>query len=220
MARLRCAGTSLKLRRRELLYSEGEGSQFVYLIERGFVRISRTGESGQRQVLAFRVPGDVCGFPDREVYVNSAEAVTEAKISRISACRLQQMMLEDPQLQFTLFTKMLRDFRQAELRIVMLGQQNTSQRLATFLLDLMDVPDFYDEKDSSLTIPVDRFDLADFLGTAPESAARAFAKLECRGLVRRTSSRVIKIIDPTGLRMMRRGPRRETRLEPLAAENL
>jgi Mn-dependent DtxR family transcriptional regulator len=71
-----------------------------------------------------------------------------------------------------------------------------------------------------LNIPINRFDLADFLGTAPETAARAFAKLESRGLVRRTTSRVIRIVDPPGLRVMRRGPRREARIESLATKDL
>src|SRR6185369_3088843 len=92
MSCLQRAGTPLKFRRREPLYSEGEKGQFVYLVEDGIIRVSRSGESGQRQVLAFRVSGDVFGFPEREVYVNSAEAVTEARLSRISWPRLQQMM--------------------------------------------------------------------------------------------------------------------------------
>jgi CRP-like cAMP-binding protein len=219
MSCLQRAGTPLKFRRREPLYSEGEKGQFVYLVEDGIIRVSRSGESGQRQVLAFRVSGDVFGFPEREVYVNSAEAVTEARLSRISWPRLQQMMLEDPELHFTLFTKIMRDFRQAQSRIVMLGQQNTCQRLATFLLELMDIPHFYDAKNSLLNIPINRFDLADFLGTAPETAARAFAKLESRGLVRRTTSRVIRIVDPPGLRVMRRGPRRGARIESPVPED-
>jgi CRP-like cAMP-binding protein len=115
---------------------------------------------------------------------------------------------------------MMRDFRQAQSRIVMLGQQNTCQRLATFLLDLMNIPDFYDARNSVLELPINRFDLADFLGTAPESAARAFSKLESRGLVRRATSRSIRIVDPSGLRMVRRGPRREARAESLAAESV
>jgi len=220
LASIHRVATSLKIDRGTTLFSEGEEARFVYLVDEGIFRVSRSGESGQRQILAFRVPGDVFGFSDRGDYANSADSVTPARVLRIPWSRLQQMMLEDAQLQFHLFEKMMRDFRQAQSRIVMLGQQNTCQRLATFLLDLMNIPDFYDARNSVLKLPINRFDLADFLGTAPESAARAFSKLESRGLVRRATSRSIRIVDPSGLRMVRRGPRREARAESLAAESV
>ena len=218
LAGLYRAATSLKLGGGATLYSEGEEARFVYLIDEGIVRVSRSAESGQRQILAFRVAGDVFGFPDCGRYVNTADTATPARVYRISWTRLQQMMLDDPQLQFHLFAKMMREFRQAQSRIVMLGQQNTCQRLATFLLDLMEVSEVFDAKNSILKLPINRFDLADFLGTAPESAARAFAKLEARGLIRRATSRAIKIVDAKGLRLMRRAPRRESRTELLTGE--
>ena len=220
LARLYRAATSLKLTRSATLYSEGQEGLFVYFVEAGIVRVSRSAESGQRQILAFRVAGDVLGFPDRGRYANTADTVTPARVFQISWPRLQQMMLEDPELQFHLFGKMMRDFRRAQSCIVMLGQQNTCQRLATFLLDLMEVDEVFDAKNSLLQLPISRFDLADFLGTAPKSAARAFAKLENRGLVRRATSRMIEIVDAAGLRTMCAAPRREGRTEFLAGESL
>ena len=213
------AATLLKFPMGTSLYSEGDKAAFVYLLGEGFVRISRTAESGHRQVLDFRAPGDILGFPDHEHYVNSADTVTHVCVYRIAWVRLQQMMLENPQLQFNLFKRVMRDFRQAQARIVMLGQQNTCQRLATFLIGLMNIPEFYDSKNAVLRIPVNRFDLADFLGTAPESAARAFAKLETRGLIRRSTSRAIKVMDLPGLRVVQRGPRREARSDSPVADN-
>ena len=220
LASIHRVAAQLKLSRGATLFSEGEEAGFVYLIDEGVVRVSRSGESGQRQILAFRVPGDVFGFSDCGRYANSADAVTPTRVFRIPWSRLQTMMLQNPQLQYHLFEKMVRDFRQAQSRIVMLGQQNACQRLATFLLDLMELPGMFDEKNSLLRLPINRFDLADFLGTAPESAARAFAKLENRGLICRTTSRSIKIVDVRGLRQMRRAPRRETRVESLVAEGV
>jgi len=62
-----------------------------------------------------------------------------------------------------------------------------------------------------LKLPVNRFDLADFIGAAPESAARAFAKLERLGYIRRVTSRTIEILDEEGLRSVQHGPRRSNR---------
>ena len=190
------------------VFSEGEDAGFLYFIDEGVFRISRCAESGRRQILAFRVPGDLLGRPENGRYVNSAETVGPARVYRIAWLRMQQMMLADPQLQLHLLTKVADDFRQAEHRIMTLGQQNTCQRLASFILDLMSLPEFFDEKRSLLELPVNRFDLADYLGTVTKSSERAFARLESEGLVRRLASRTIEILDVAGLHRVQREQRR------------
>ena len=212
------AATLLNLPRGTTLYSEGEESSFVYLVEQGIVRVSSRAEAGHRQILAFRIAGDMFGFPDCGRYANTADTATPARIYCIAWSRVQEMMLEEPQLQSHLFEKMTRYFHRAQARIAMLGQQNISERLAACLLDLMQVGEFFEAGTSLLTLPMNRFDLADFLGTAPESAARAFAKLEKRGLIRRTTPRAIQILDAAGLQTMRHSPRPEITAASQAAQ--
>jgi CRP-like cAMP-binding protein len=205
---LRRIAAVLNFRRGTTIFSEGEDARFVYFMDEGIVRISRCAESGHRQILAFRVQGDFLGLPDGGRYINSAEAVSAARIYRFSWQEMQQIMLSDPRLQLNLLMKVAYEFRQAQARIMSLGQQNTSQRLASFIIDLVRVPEFFDAKRSFLKLPVNRFDLADYLGTVPESAARAFTKLEYLGLVRRITARTIEVLDIDGLQMLQRGPRR------------
>ena len=190
------------------LYTEGEPARFVYFIDEGIVRTSRCAENGHRQILSFRAPGDLFGLPDSGRYVNSAETVCPARLYRLPWQRLQQMLLAEPQLQLIVLEKLSYDFRQAQARIMSLGQQNTYQRLASFILEFIQLAQFYDEKQSRLKLPVNRFDLADYIGTAPESAARAFARLESDGLVRRITSRTLEIRDVEGLKALQRGRRR------------
>jgi CRP-like cAMP-binding protein len=201
--------TTLVYRRAgDTVFSEGEDAGFLYFIDEGVIRMSRCAENGRRQILAFRVPGDLLGRPENGRYVNSAETVSPARVYRIAWLRMQQMMLADPQLQLHLLTKVADDFRQAEHRIMALGQQNTCQRLASFILDLMCRAEFFDRKRSLLKLPVNRFDLADYLGTVTKSSERAFARLESEGLVRRVASRTIEILDIAGLHRVQREQRR------------
>jgi Mn-dependent DtxR family transcriptional regulator len=57
-------------------------------------------------------------------------------------------------------------------------------------------------------LPINRFDLADYLGIARETVARGFARLEREGLARRLKSGSIEILDVNGLRQLQRVPRR------------
>jgi len=206
---LRSIATVLDYRRGGItIFSEGEDAHFVYAIDEGVVRISRHAENGQRQILAFMVPGDVFGLPDNGIYVNSAEAISSARIYRFPWHRLREIMVREPQLQLNMLVRVAYDLRQAQRQIMILGQQNTYQRLASFLLEFLRHPEFYDKKKSRLTLPINRFDLADYLGIARETLARAMARLEREGLARRINGRSIEILDMNRLQQLQRTPRR------------
>ena len=191
----------------ETLFSEGQDTSFVYFIVSGIIRTSRYAENGARQILSFKVSGDFLGLPQNGRHTNSAETVGPAKVCRISWQRIQQIVLIEPALQLHLLLKIADDCRRAEQRIATLGQQSICQRLASFILDLQKLPDFFDEKRSLLRIPVNRFDLADYLGTVTKSSQRSFAKLENGGFIRRITSRTIEILDVDGLQRLQREQR-------------
>jgi len=93
---------------------------------------------------------------------------------------------------------------------MMLGQQSARQRLAVFLLDFIRSPGFFNQEKLQLALPVNRFDLADYLGTTRETAARAFARLEKEGLIRRITAHTIQILNMGGLEQLQYGPSRRT----------
>lgn len=190
------------------LYSQGDEARYVYLIADGIVRINHCSETGHRQILVFRVPGDFCGIPSEGHYFNFAETISKTTVYRFEWLQLQQIFLNKSHLQSTLLGKILCDYRQAQMRISTLGQQNTCQRLASFILDFMQIGALFDSERACLTLPVNRFDLADYLGTGPESTARAFAKLENLGLIRRITARKIRILDKSALQRLNLTSRR------------
>lgn len=200
-SKLRSISTVLDYRRNNnTIFSEGEDAHFVYSVVTGMVRISRQSQNGRRQVLAFMLPGDLFGIPDTGIYVNSAETVSATTLYRVPWQELRKLMLQEPEMQVRFLMRVAFDLRQAQRRIMILGQHNITQRLASFLLDLTLYPEFYDARSRQLTLLLTRFDLGDYLGTAPETVARAFAKLEKAGLVRRLSSRLVEMRNLAALR--------------------
>jgi CRP-like cAMP-binding protein len=196
------------------LFTRGNDAQFVYVIDAGVVRIVRLAPNGQRRILAFMIAGDLFGIPDCGVYANTAETVSATKAYKLPWPKLRQMMAQDSQLQLNLLIKLAHDFRQAQRQMMMLGQQSAYQRLALFLLDFTRNPGFFDETHAQLTVPVNRFDLADYLGTTRETAARAFSRLEEDGLIRRINPHRIEILNMKGLQRVQYGEsRRRARKE-------
>jgi CRP-like cAMP-binding protein len=206
--RLRNLATLLPYRRGQKIYSQDEDVRFVHFISSGLVRVFRSTENGKRQIISFRAQGDLCGLPQEGRYLNSAETVSISMIYRVSWELFHQLLVTSAQLQLTLLKKVTADFRDAQSRILMLGQENIFHRVATFLVDMMAVTQFFDARESTLYLPMSRFDVADYLGTSPETAGRAFTKLENMGIIRRLSPRRIEILDMEKLRLIQRGPRR------------
>ena len=87
--------------------------------------------------MAFMLPGDIFGLPDSGIYVNSAEAACPSALCRVPWEKLRELMMREPSIQLNLLIKVAHDLREAQRRIMILGQQNTCQRLASFLLDLI-----------------------------------------------------------------------------------
>jgi CRP-like cAMP-binding protein len=193
------------------IFRSEKEAEFVYVVDEGIVRITRLAPNGQRRILAFMVPGDLFGMPDCGVYVNSAETVSSARLYRFPWPALRHLMANEPQLQQKVLIKLAHDFRQAQRQMMMLGQQSARQRLAVFLLDFIRNPGFFDQRRSRLTLPVNRFDLADYLGTTRETAARTFARLERERLIRRIDSHTIQILDMGGLEQLQYGPCRRSK---------
>lgn len=190
------------------VFAEGEDAHFVYSVAAGVVRISRHSDGGRRQVLALMLPGDLFGLPDAGIYVNSAEVTCPSTLYRIPWAELRKLLAREPAMQLNLLNKVAFDLREAQRRIMVLGQQNTYQRLASLLLDFALHPAFFDKTLAQVTLPLSRFDIADYLGTAPETVARGFLRLEREGLVRRVTTRVVEVRDMNGLRRLRTEKRR------------
>ena len=206
--RLRNIATLLPYRRNQKIYSQGEDIRFVHFISSGLVRIFRSTENGKRQIISFRAQGDLCGLPQNGRHLNSAEAVSISMIYRVSWDLFHHLLVTSTQLQMMMLKKVTSEFREAQSRILMLGQENIFHRVATFVVDMMAVTQFFDARESTLYLPMSRFDVADYLGTSPETAGRAFTKLENLGIIRRLSPRRIEILDMERLRLIQRGPRR------------
>jgi CRP-like cAMP-binding protein len=208
-SKLRAIATVLDFQRaNNTIFSEGEDAHFIYSVASGVVRISRHTESGRRQILALMLPGDVFGIPEAGLYANSAETVCAATLYRVPWQQLNEMMKKEPEMQVSLLVRVAFDLRQAQRRIVMLGQHNITQRLASFLLELAHHPDFYNSRTRRLELPLTRHDLGDYLGAAAETAARALAGLERAKVIQRISPRTMEITDMDRLRDATGGRRR------------
>jgi CRP-like cAMP-binding protein len=178
---------------RSQIVVQGQAAGFLYLLTDGVVEADCTVNDGARQVLAFYWPGDLFGLAEDGVYVHSAAAVTPCTVYRFAVRRLEPFLLEHPRVQHNFLIKAVHELRSAQRRIITLGRFGVVQRLAIFLLDCSGHEHYFDQDSHVLTLPMTRYDIADYLGTSAESATRAFGELERRGLIRRLTARAVEL---------------------------
>lgn len=181
------------------IFTEGEEVRFLFVVVQGVVRVTHHLESGDRQILSFMWPGDVCGLAELGRYANSAETLTPAALYRMPLEPLHRALVRHPRLQLHLLAKAAHELRAAQRQIILLGRKGIECRLAAFLLDLCQQFHFFNPQSGELRLPMTRFDIADYLSTKAETVTRAFTRLEEQGVLTRLSPKHLRIVNQARL---------------------
>lgn len=171
------------------IYAQGERAQALYQVEFGAVRIYRLLADGRRQISAFHLAGEIFGFEADETHHFFAEAVNGTGV-----CTFRYAAGADVSRQ--LLPLALKGLTRAQEHLLVLGRQNAIERVAAFLLDMV-------ERQGGLRqveLPMSRMDIGDYLGLSIETVSRIFTKLKEKGVIRLPSLRSVEIVKYDALR--------------------
>ncbi|CAN0653723.1 helix-turn-helix domain-containing protein [Nitratireductor aquimarinus] len=175
----------------EEVYAQGERANALYQVEFGAVRLYRLLSDGRRQISAFHVAGEVFGFEADGHHHFFAEAVGPAGI------RVFRQPANEGNWRQTLDAA-LGALVRAQEHLLVIGRQNAAERVAAFLLDMMERQDNARE----VQLPMSRTDIGDYLGLTIETVSRTFSKFKSKGLVRLANTRTVEVVDEAALRAM------------------
>jgi CRP-like cAMP-binding protein len=175
------------------VFAQGDDAAFVYLLTEGLVRLCHSLRNGERQIVAFHWPGDLFGLAEQGRYVHSAETVAPTRVYRFPVRRLENFLLKNPNVQDGFLVKATHDLRHTQRQLIVMGRFDMPKRLANFLLDCSAHPQYFDQTSHVLTLPMSRYDIADYLGTSAETVTRAFTRLEAEGMLHRVTARAVAL---------------------------
>ena len=171
-----------------MIYAEGDAAGPLYLVEFGTVRICRLTADGRRQITSFCYAGDVFGLEDGAAHQSYAESVDGAGLRTLrpadSASFAQRLL-----------SLALRRFARVQKHLLLLGRLSASEKMAQFLLDLLE----RQNADDIVNLPMQRNDIADYLGMTFETVSRVLRVLKDRRLIRLNSVEQIEVLDADGL---------------------
>lgn len=182
----------------ERLFSQGDKATGLFVVLSGGVRVFKLSPDGRRQVLHTFGPGEPVGevaMLSGGAYPANAEAAASTTLAYLERSRFLQALGESPQLAMNLLATLAGRLKLFTEVIEDLSFKEVSARLAGHLLAAWEAQG----RPSRLTLPGTKGELADQLGTAPETLSRTMGKLEQAGLLQ-VKGRSLGLPDPEGLR--------------------
>jgi CRP/FNR family transcriptional regulator len=143
--------------------------------------------NGDRQILDFLLPGDLIGLQAPMVgrLKHGVIALTSVTVCEIASGPIQRLFEAQPALGAALMQTLLVDDDRADRRLLMLGRQRPTQRLAYLLLELFERMELrLSVHGATCSFPLTYVHLADALGLSRAQLARSVAEIRDRGWAR------------------------------------
>ncbi len=195
---------------KEIVFSEGDLGDAVYLLKSGHVRLFRSTEEGKELTLAILGPGDVFGElalfkqTHRQTF---AEAVDAAHICAASIDDFSELMAHRPELTMMVATEMAKRQHDVETRIAGLAYGSIKLRLLHALRHLArEHGQALADGEVRIPIRLSHQELAQLIGTSRETCTVELGKLQVAGALRVDDERCFIV--------------RPDRLEPSALDRL
>lgn len=163
------------------IVADGAAANDYWEILGGCVRLVSLTDDGRRQVTDFLFPGDIVGLEALDTFDYSAEAVTAATLRRVPRSAVEGRAACDAAFAATLRRMMAERMRTARARLVLLGRMSAAQRIAHFLLEMQ--ARIGTPGSAAFDLPMNRSDIADYLGLTIETVCRGLTDMRRRRLI-------------------------------------
>jgi len=177
----------------EQIFGENEPADYVYQVTLGAVRSYKLLLDGRRQIGAFHLVGDIFGLETAAVHRFTAEAIVRTKVRLVKRQSLALIAEQDVLVVRDLLDPTTTTLQHAQDHMLLLGRKNALERVAAFLLEMdkrLAIAGFF-------ALPMNRRDIADYLGLTLETVSRALHQLNALGILEflSCSHRQIVILD-------------------------
>lgn len=173
--------TSIHRDAKQTLFSEGDPADYLFNIRSGTVRLSKMLADGRRQITGFLFPGDFFGLACKDSYNYSAEAISPVELCRFPRKRIFDLFSELPEFGERVFEITRTELQSTHEQMLLLGRKTAREKICSFLIMILGKSD---RTDDVVELPMNRSDIADFLGLTIETVSRQFGKLVDENLIR------------------------------------
>ncbi|MDD2547520.1 MAG: fumarate/nitrate reduction transcriptional regulator Fnr [Burkholderiaceae bacterium] len=192
--------TRRKVKRGGTLFHSGEPFTSLYAIRTGFFKTLVATEDGRDQVTGFQMAGEIIGLDGivNDHHTCDAVALEDADVCVMPFDRIEELSREVNALQHHVHKIMSREIVREHGVILLLGSMRAEERLAAFLLNLVQRLHARGFSQSELVLRMTREEIGSYLGLKLETVSRTFSKFAEEGVME-VKQRHVRILDTQAL---------------------
>ncbi len=177
--------TRRRVKRGSALFNAGDSFTSLYAVRSGFFKTSVTTADGRDQVTGFQMTGEIIGMDGivQDKHSCAAIALEDAEVCVLPFDKLEQLSREFSTLQHHVHKIMSREIVRDHGVMLLLGSMRAEERLAAFLLNLVQRLHARGFSQSELILRMTREEIGSYLGMKLETVSRTFSKFMEDGVI-------------------------------------
>ncbi len=214
MEKIKTIALELKFNRGKLIFQEGDKGDGFYIVNTGRIKVFKLSLEGKEQILHIYGPGHTFGevpvFEGKN-FPASAMAIEASSIIVLPRDKFVNLITTTPALSMNMLADLSKRLRDFTIQIENLSLKEVPSRLAAYLLTLSQEqkskssdqgmnqgisPTKDRGNELKVTLPISKAQLANLIGTTPETISRIFKKMADADLIQvKTKDIFIKDIE-------------------------
>lgn len=193
--------TRKRVKRGAALFNHGDRFSSLYAVRSGFFKTRVTSADGRDQVTGFQMTGEILGMDGivNDYHSCDAVALEDAEVCVMPFDRIESLSREFSALQHHVHKIMSREIVREHGVMLLLGSMRAEERLAAFLLNLVQRLHARGFSQSELVLRMTREEIGSYLGLKLETVSRTFSKFVEEGIVE-VKQRHVRILETEALK--------------------
>jgi CRP/FNR family transcriptional regulator, anaerobic regulatory protein len=195
--------TRKRIKRGSALFNTGDKFTALYAVRSGFFKTCVTTADGRDQVTGFQMTGEIIGLDGIVSDRHSCDAVAleDAEVCVMPFDQVEELSREFTTLQHHVHKIMSREIVRDHSVMLLLGSMRAEERLAAFLLNLVQRLHARGFSQSELVLRMTREEIGSYLGMKLETVSRTFSKFVEEGIID-VKQRYVHIKSTDGLKQI------------------
>jgi len=183
-----------KFKKKEVIFSEGDSSDWLYIVTKGKVKITKLSQSGRELILEIISPMDffggvavMRGFP----YPANAVAMEDTEVLKISRTNLMRILDRFPNLMYCLAMNIGDRIKGSHEALKNIAVEKVESRIASMLIKLADKAGSKTDNAIAIDMKLTKQDIAEMVGTTVETSIRTMSKFKKLGIVAEKGGKIV-----------------------------
>lgn len=193
--------TRRRVKAGEMLFGQGDAFASLFAVRTGFFKTCVSSEDGREQVTGFQMAGEMIGLDGivNERHSCDAIALEDAEVCVMPFANVEALSREFPVMQRHVHKMMSREIVRENSVMMLLGNMRAEERLAAFLLNLVQRLHARGFSQSEFMLRMTREEIGSYLGLKLETVSRTFSKFSEEGIIE-VKQRYVRILQPEALK--------------------